>query len=394
MTDFTKEETYLATRLPIETAMTLMAEAYRSERFYELEADRVFGKSWVCVGYTSQLTNPGDLFVTSVADQPILLTKDKTSTIRGFYNVCRHRGSLLVDQDGNHNSIRCPYHSWTYSLEGHLLGTPYCKSKNGSEEDCLSDKEFNKTDFPLFSINVEVWGCFIFVNLGTNPIPLKEWLGDLPERLQRYPLADLTLAGRKHYKLKANWKIVAENFTENYHLRWVHPKLFQFSRLENKHRCQGPGMYNGWCTSPLTPDPTTMNLKLAPYPTLNETEKTSAFFFLVFPNLCLFVLPDHIFALLYQPNGTGETQETGDMLILPSTIQDPDNQKLLNKIHDFWDEVNKEDQIAVERVQAGMCAKVYQGGRINPQFEEPVHRFQNMVIDCMIGKISIPPGDT
>ena len=227
--DFTKEEDYLATRLPVDRAMTLMADAYRSQKFYELEKDRVFGRSWVCVGYTSQVASPGDIFVTSVSDQPLIITRDKTEKIRGFYNVCRHRGSTLIDEDGNYDSIRCPYHSWRYSLDGSLLATPFCDGKKGSEEDCLSssnqEETFNKADYPLFSVNVDVWGCFIFVNLSAHPIPLNEWLGDLPDRLIRYPLKDLGLTARKHYTLKANWKIVAENFTENYHLRWVHPRL-------------------------------------------------------------------------------------------------------------------------------------------------------------------------
>lgn len=397
MIDFTREETYRATRLPVDRAVTLMADAYKSRTFYELEKDKVFGKSWVCVGYTSQVAKPGDVFLTSVADQPLMITKDKADVIRGFYNVCRHRGSRLIDEDGNYDSFRCPYHSWRYSLEGHLLATPFCNGTKGSEEDCLSyagaANKFDKQDYPLFSVNVGVWGCFIFVNLTANPIPLKEWLGDLPDRLKRYPLKDLRMAARKHYTLKANWKIVAENFTENYHLRWVHPKLSQFSKLENKYRFQGPGMYNGWCTSPLTPDPTIVDMQLDPHSTLNETEKNSAYFFLVFPNLCLFVLPDHIFALLYHPNETGETQETGDMLVLPSSMNDSDSWHRLGKIHEFWHEVNLEDQEAVERVQKGMAAKVYHGGRMSVQFEEPVHRFQNMVIDCMIGKMSIPAGD-
>ena len=397
MIDFTKEETYQATRAPVDHAMTLIADAYKSKKFYELERDLVFAKSWVCVGYTSQIAKPGDIFLTSVADQPLIITKDKTDTIRGFYNVCRHRGSRLIDEDGHYDSIRCPYHSWSYSLDGNLLSTPFFHAEKGSEEYRLvystKEKNFNKKDYHLFSVNVDVWGCFIFVNLNANPIPLKEWLGDLPDRLKRYPLNDLGLVSRKHYTLKANWKIVAENFTENYHLRWVHPKLTKFSKLENKHRCQGPGMYNGWCTSPLTPDPAAVDLQLDPHHSLNNIEKNSAYFFLVFPNLCLFVMPDHIFTLLYRPNGISETQETGDMLVLPGTMNDADTRLRIGRIHEFWDEVNLEDQAAVERVQKGMAANVYDGGRMSTRYELPVHRFQNMVINCMIGKTSIPAGD-
>ena len=122
--DFTKEETYRLTRVPVQLAHTLTPEAYRSTAYFEIERERVFATSWVCVGYTSQLAEPGDTLVASVGDQPIFVVRDRQGSLRAFYNVCRHRGSQLVEGDGKHELIRCPYHAWGYSLEGKLLGTP------------------------------------------------------------------------------------------------------------------------------------------------------------------------------------------------------------------------------------------------------------------------------
>ena len=396
---YTQEETYKSTRLPVDQATTLLSDAYRSSTFFQIEQERMFRSGWVCVGYTSQVATPGDTFLTTVASQPLIITRDKLNVIHAFYNVCRHRGSRLVTKDDCYKVFRCPYHAWGYGLNGELLGTPYFEGLDVSQAEkeayASQAKEFNKKDYPLLSAKVDCWGCFIFVNLDEKPtFSLREWLGDLPERLKRYPLDELALVARKHYTLEANWKIVAENFTEYYHLPWVHPELVKVSRIENHYRYQGPGMYTGFCTSPLTQDPKTVDLQLEPYEMLSETEKKSAFFFLVFPNLCLFVLPDHVFTLLFQPVGPMCTQESGDMLVHSSVLQNPEAKQKIDGIHSFWHEVNIEDKEAVELVQEGMNVNAYTGGRMCFKFEEPVHRFQNMVVDRMLGVDRIPPGDT
>jgi len=243
--DFTKEETYRLTRVPVQLAHTLTPEAYRSTAYFEIERERVFATSWVCVGYTSQVAEPGDTLVASVGDQPIFVVRDRQGSLRAFYNVCRHRGSQLVEGDGKHELIRCPYHAWGYSLEGKLLGTPYFKGLDVPEAerrfyDISEVKEFRKEDYGLLPVPVDSWGCFVFVNLDPQARPLAEWLGDLPQRYGGYPLSALRLIKRKRFDIKANWKLIAENFMEYYHLPWVHPELTTVSGVNEHHRQQGP----------------------------------------------------------------------------------------------------------------------------------------------------------
>src|SRR5262249_52670222 len=132
---FTLEETYRGTRLPVDRAVTLNPEAYRSPDYYEIERRMVFAKGWVCVGYTAQLEQPGDTLVATGAGQPILLSRDRAGELHAFYNVCRHRGSMLVAEDGKYDVIRCPYHSWGYALDGRLLGAPYFEGLDLPEAD-------------------------------------------------------------------------------------------------------------------------------------------------------------------------------------------------------------------------------------------------------------------
>ncbi len=395
--DYNCEQTYSGTRLPVDLASTLIPAAYRNPRFYEVEQRQLWSKSWVCVGYTSQIAQPGDMFPATVTGQPILVTRDKGGHVRAFYNVCRHRGSQLINAECHQNVIRCPYHCWGYGLDGKLLGTPFFESLDVGAEtqeifDTSNAKGFRKDDYPLLPVNVDTWGCFIFVNLDSDPRPLKEWLGDLPTRIS-HPLHELKVMRRVPLSIRANWKLIAENFMEYYHLPWVHPELCTISGFKDHYRYQGKGMYTGMATAPLSSSPSTCAFDLPIMPNLEGLEANSAFWFLIFPNIALFVMPNHLFTLLLQPDGIGTTIESADLLVHPNALSAPNAEQEIDKILAFWSMVNGQDIMAVERVQKGLQATAYQGGRMCYRFEEPVHRFHNMVADQMAGTGRVPDGD-
>jgi choline monooxygenase len=219
-------------------------------------------------------------------------------------------------------------------------------------------------------------------------------LGDLPTRLKSYPLADFQLHRRKLFEINANWKLVAENFTEYYHLPWVHPELNTVSTLDNHQRWQGPGMYTGMCTHPLTKQDLPIDPGvLPPTPGIGEHDANTAYWVLIAPNLALFLLPHHLFTLIINPGGFDRTTEYADLLVHPASLEAPGAEGALDAIFQFWAMVNQQDVAAVERVQRGIQAKPYQGGRMCFKFEESIHRFQNMIIDLMTGKVRTPPGD-
>lgn len=396
--EFTKEETYRHTREHVTLARTLIPAAYYSDDFYKSEQEKVFSDGWVCVGFTDQVRNPGDCFRFQVANQDIFIIKDSESQIRAFYNVCRHRGSTLVQCDGNYQKIRCPYHSWIYDSCGKLLVTPLFKGHDLEDRESMyytedSERLFCKKDYPLLSIRVETWGCFIFVNLSGKACSLLEWLGDLPERLSRYPLEELKLYRRNQFEIKANWKLIAENFMEYYHLPTIHPELVQVSKVNLHYRYQGSGMYMGFCTSPLTYNEENAFTRLPVMPQIDKTESQSAMWIHMFPNISLFLLPNHLFTLLLKPVSSGMTIEHIDLLAHPNVDSSENLQSDLDEIFKYWDVVNRQDFEAVERVQIGISCKAYKGGRMCERFEETIHRFQNMLINCMVGRKEIPQGD-
>jgi len=388
--DYNNETTYAQTRLPVSMASTLIPDAYRSEDFYTSERERLWSTSWVCVGYTQQLEKTGDTFISQVNDQALIVTRSNSGTIRAFHNVCRHRGAKLLTECGSYSFFRCPYHAWGYDLDGKLKGAPYFPDEEGNpaENEFYGQngvEAFDKANYGLLPVRLSVWGCFIFVNLDSNCQPLESQLGDMPEFIKNYPLSDLVMTHSVKYQIEANWKLVAENYMEYYHLPWVHPSLNRVSHHHNHHRFQGKGMYYGMTTFPLDKDPDVpVESELPPFPDLDEQERQSARWLWVFPNVAISLLPYYMTVMLLTPDGYKRTQESFDFFFYPSALKEPNFSPESQAVYQFWDTVNIEDIAIVERVQEGISNKAYQGGRMSFRFEDSIHRFQNHVIDKMV----------
>ncbi len=399
--DFLKEETYRYTRAGVESALTIIPEAYTSEEFYRLEQKRVFGNSWVLVGIKDMVAKPGDVFVADVAGQSIIVTRNKEGELRAFYNVCRHRGVMMLDSDCTHvrgSRIRCPYHSWAYDLNGECIGTPLFEDSDIPEDmrgvfDMGGVDKFQKEDYPLFGVSVDSWGGMIFVHLGKDPAPLLEQLGDLPQRFENYRLDEWTVVREREFIFKSNYKLVGENYMEYYHLPWVHPELIKVSRMEDHYRWQGPGLYTGMTTWPISAGDDGGWLGLPPVSTLSDINRESARFIWLFPNAALSVMPNHIFLMMTKPDGPDRTVEQTWLLCHPESLEADGAQEEIDQLVEFWTLVNQQDIDIVEKVQAGLKMNPYRGGRMCYHFEEPVHRIQNILIDKMVGLERIPDGD-
>lgn len=397
--DYRSEATYRETRLPVEYASTLTPDAYRSSDFHLEEQNRVFGSGWVAVAVLNEITTPGQTLVRTIADRSVVITLNRDSELRAFLNVCRHRGSRLVREDCmlKAGRFRCPYHAWAYDLDGKCIGTPLFEGSDIPEDmqaafEMEDVKAFNRADYSLFDVKVDTWGPLIFASLEEDPVPLATWLGDLGERLSGYGLASWEIQAQRNYDIGANWKLIAENFMEYYHLPWVHPELAKVSRIQDHYRFQGRGMYTGMMTSPISGDGPAW-LALPPHDGLSETDLVSGRFMLVFPNAALSVLPNHCFLMIMDPIAHDQTRERCFILTHPDSVDSEGSDEALANLLEFWDHVNREDIAIVENVQLGISTREYQGGRMCYRFEEPIHRFQNMVIDRMVGLDRVPEGD-
>ena len=400
--DYTIEETYGPTRAPVDLAVTLLPEAYTAKDFFGIEREKVFAKSWIAVGCTSQVEKPGQSIVAEVAGRSVVVTRNKTGDLRAFHNVCRHRAAKLLDEgchDLRSNRIRCPYHSWTYDLDGNCLGTPLFEGSDIPEDmqavfEMGEVKGFDKADYGLLPVNVDSWGFLVFVNLDPDAAPLKDQLGDLGDRFSGYRLDEWKVMRTKGYEVDANYKLIGENFMEYYHLPWVHPELVKVSKMEDHYRWQGPGMYTGMCTTPVSRNTEDGGWDgLPPVEALGNEDAESGRFVWLFPNTAVVVLPNHAFVIITHPRRPNLTVEETILLAHPESVDTPGSEKALDQLAHFWDLVNLQDIEIVGRVREGLSNPAYRGGRMCYRFEEPLHRFQNMVIDKMVGMDRIPPGD-
>ncbi|HEY3687173.1 MAG TPA: aromatic ring-hydroxylating dioxygenase subunit alpha [Streptosporangiaceae bacterium] len=394
MTAFTDELTYQATRAPVDRAVTLIPDAYRSPEFHAIERERVFATSWVAVGTTDQVARPGQVILAEVGGRSVIVTRNRRGELRAFHNVCRHRATRLlsgVTDVGRTAKIRCPYHSWTYDLDGKCLGTPLFEGSDIPEDqhgvfDMSGVRGFDKADYGLLPVAVEEWGFLVFANTDPDAPPLAAHLGDLPARLAGYRLEEWRSVRRFTYEVAANHKLIAENFMEYYHLPWVHPELAKVSKLGDHYRWQGPGMYTGMCTDPISGNTDSGGWDgLPPLPGLSPADARAGRFLWLFPSTGLVVLPNHAFVLFTRPVGVDRTVEEAVLLTHPGALPGDEPSPGLEALADFWDLVNRQDIEIVERVQEGIANPAYTGGRMCYRFEEPLHRFQNMIIDRMVG---------
>src|SRR5207245_2780002 len=217
-------------------AKTLTQQYFVSPEVFAEEQDRIFSKQWVLVGHQSQIAQPGDYFTADIAGESIIVIRDSRFAIRGFYNVCRHRGARLKeDLCGHASTIQCPYHAWTYALDGRLIGAPHMDETPG----------FNKAEYPLKPARLGLWEGFIFVNLADSPIRLEEWFAPLAGKFSRWNLGALRSAKRIEYDVRANWKLMFQNYSECYHCLGVHPELSKISPYDSAENDLTKGPFLG-----------------------------------------------------------------------------------------------------------------------------------------------------
>ena len=398
---YTQPETYGLSRLPVDQASTLIPDAYTAADFFALEQEKIFATAWVAVGCLQQVKNSGDILVTEVAGRSILVMRDKTGKLGAFYNVCRHRGSKLLEKSCNIKKLHCPYHAWVYGLDGQCLGTSMFRNEkivdpvpsNEGETDLSDTALFDKKNYGLLPLSVQTWGFLVFVNLSTKTTPLEEWLGDIPQKFQSHVLENWEIFGEKNYDVASNYKLIEENFMEYYHLPFVHPELTNVSRMEDHHRSQGAGMYTGMLTTPVSRDVDSVWLNLPPAHGLNKEHLEAAYHICIFPNVTITILPNHAFCMITDPICANQTRERTFLLSPPGTLDNESHTSMFLELVKFWDMVNTQDLGIVERVQQGLSNTAFTGGRMCPKFEEPLHRYQNWVADRMCGIHRVPSGD-
>ena len=341
-------------------AKTLPQRYFISPEVFAQELEKIFSRQWILAGHQSQIARPGDYFVSEVSGESLIVVRDKRGEIHGFYNVCRHRGSRLIENRNGQLSaaIQCPYHAWTYAFDGRLIGAPHMDDVPG----------FNKTEYSLHPVNVGLWEGFIFVNLADASaqrggyISLNEWFVPLTGKFSRWNLPALRPAKRIEYDVRANWKLIFQNYSECYHCPGVHPELSKISPYDSSENDLTEGPFLGGLMRIASDKSLTMSGRTCALPVgdFGNEDFRFVFYYSIFPNMLLSLHPDYVMVHQLQPQSPARTLILCDWFFHPEAFERQDFRP--EDAIEFWDMVNRQDWHVCELSQQGIASRGYQPG--------------------------------
>lgn len=326
---------------------------YTSESFAKLEKDRVFRSGWACVGHVGEIPNKGDYFTTEMVGEPLLVQRTSQGEIRVFSNVCRHRGNLVATGRGNARAHACSYHAWSYDLEGKLKRAPLMQEI----------KALDTAGCALPSIATTIWQNFVFVNLDGTAAPLGQSLELLEPHIHNYHHEERELYYTSEEVWHTNWKCLAENFMEGYHLNATHPTTLRpTTPSELCEYVPGNGRFSAY-KSHYTPEST----QRAPFhPDLSAAERRHSLIFSVFPNLVVTYMPHQSIYLLLRPASTGSVAIRWGI----AGHEKAPSAESVKEYVAFADAFNAEDKVKLEMLQIGLNSSFYRPGPLAPEDQE------------------------
>ncbi len=373
----------MSTRAPIDPAAveralapfghnrTLPAEAYLSPEVLAWERRAFFDQGWVCVGRGTDLANPGQQRAVRLGAEGVLLARGDDGLLRGFSNVCRHRGHELLPGGGCAEArvIRCPYHAWVYGLDGTLRAAPSFSKLPW----------FDRGGFPLVEVGVAEWHGWVFVNATADAPPFEEYVGNLVEWIDRYEPGRLVVGASHTYEIAANWKLIVENYHECYHCSQIHPALCKVTPVESGLDYVPTGCWAGG-NMDLMDHADTMSMSGgslgAPIRGLAGPELREVLYMGLFPNLLISAHPDYVMTHRMEPLGPDRTFVECQWLFPPEVFERPGFDP--SYAVEFWDLTNREDWGACESVQRGASYRGFRPGVLSPR-ESTVYQFITMV---------------
>jgi Rieske 2Fe-2S family protein len=335
---------------------TMPGEFYNSAAILAEETERIFEKAWHCVGRASRLEQPGDYFLRTIAGESIIVLRDRQGTVRALFNVCRHRGTRICREESGRlaDTLQCPYHAWTYKTDGQLVGAPHMQDVEG----------FDKADYPLHAAAVVEWEGFLFVSIALAPDPFDEAWAPMRSRFERFGLGDLRVGHRVVYDVRANWKLVFQNYSECLHCPTIHPKLATVLPYQSGANDLTDGPFLGGYMEIKPPNESaTMSGRACGRlvsAALPDDDRRRGYYYTLMPNLLLSLHPDYVNYYLVQPLAANHTRVESEWLFHPDTVADAHNN--IRDAIEFWDLTNRQDWDIVEQSHLGIASRRYAPG--------------------------------
>lgn len=354
--------------VPFNRARAMPRSVYTSPDFLKTEIRTIFGREWLCAGRASALGKPGDYLTMEIAGQPILVVRDQTMTLRAMSNVCLHRMSTLLQGSGNARAIVCPYHAWTYNLDGTMRGAPGMTLNEG----------FCKDDYALPTIRCEEWLGWIMVSANPDIAPVAETLGELEALVAHYGMERYVESFRETMRWNTNWKVLAENFMESYHVPVCHRGTIGPQVSLDEVECPtGTATFNYHCA--LKSDDQYLALAHPNNTRLTGDERRKTYIITVYPGLFISLSPGYFWYLSLYPTAPGEVQVTYGGGLAPEFLEDPDSPRHFEALKVLLDEVNEEDKGCTEKVYRGLVGAMTEPGHLS-HLERPNFEFAQYIL--------------
>ena len=332
---------------------TIPSKWYYEDEFLDQEKREIFLKEWQLVGSHSQIKNPGDVLVAEIANNPIIVSRQKDNTLKGFYNVCQHRGGPLAYENCSLSKLQCKYHGWVYDLNGNL------KSARG-----FKSSELNINDYNLTPVNIAEWMGQVFVNLSSNPVDLGSQIDEIKTLVSPIDFSNYAFKFRESYEINCNWKVYMDNFLEGFHIPFVHPELNKVIDYKSYKTEIYDRFSLQWCP---------LDSELSPYGKSQTPEENKAFYFTIFPNIILNIAPGRLQTNIVEPKGSKSCVVHFDYHF------DNPEETNIEQDAEFSEIVQQEDILICESVQKGLESNGYDQGKFSPLHEQGVLHFQSLI---------------
>jgi glycine betaine catabolism A len=339
----------------VQGAHTLPGRYYTADDILAEEREKIFAQQWLCIGRADQLESAGSYVLQQVGRDSVIVLRDRGGSVRAFHNVCRHRGTRLCEatQGKLSETIQCPYHAWTYTLDGRLIGAPHMQDVVG----------FDKRDYPLHGVALHVWEGFLFLNLSPDPTPFEDTFAPLTGRFERFEMSRLVRVKQITYTVRSNWKLVFQNYNECLHCPVIHPELSSLMPYQSGENDLVDGPYLGGFMLIAEPNESmTITGRACGLPlseALSADDRRRAYYYTMLPNLMLSVHPDYVVYYTLWPVTPNETTVICEWMVHPgSQAAGFDPQGAI----EFWDITNKQDWHICEQSHAGISSRAYVPG--------------------------------
>ena len=361
------------TSVPFEQARAMPTSVYTSKDFVEAELRHVFSRDWYCVGRADALSKTGDYVTAELAGQPIVVLRDADNQLRAMSNVCLHRMSTLLQGRGNAKTIVCPYHAWTYNLDGKLRGAPAMSQNEG----------FCKNHYRLPKVRCEEWLGWVFVSLDPNAETVSDKLAEVAEMISAYDMTNYSESFYEEHVWNTNWKVLAENFMESYHLPVCHAgTIGGLSKLEDMVCPPGRPAFN---YHTILKDES-LRIAMA-HPTKNNRlqgeERRTTYLLALYPSLMITLTPGYFWYISLHPKGPGQVHIRFGGGMSNDFAEDNNIDKNFKQLKTLLDKVNVEDRGCTEKVFNGLCSAAATPGHLS-HLERPNYDFAQY----LMGKIA------